>query len=204
MFLTSSECKNASKQSIFMQHLEKFNQNKKCIPVGCIPPACSPYLPAWTAQGASALPGGSLLARGVCLARGVLPCQGGSALPGGGFCLAMGDLPCQGGSALPWEVCLARGEVWYPSMHWGKSPPCEQNHRHLWKYNLASTSLRAVKTAIPLNPPPFEKSWIELLSESAWQILSLWQRLSWTLLGAKGFPDIPENKKQHGILRRHC
>ena len=24
-------------------------------------------------------------------------------------------------------------------------PPCEQNHRRLWKYNLAATSLRAVK-----------------------------------------------------------
>ena len=53
-----------------------FFKYKKCVPVGCIPPACWPYLLACTAQG-------GLLARGVCLARGGLPCQGGSALPGG-------------------------------------------------------------------------------------------------------------------------
>ena len=41
------------------------------------------------------------------------------------------------------------GGVWHPSMHWCR-PPCEQNHRHLWKYYLAPTSLRAVKTRSPL------------------------------------------------------
>ena len=30
-------------------------------------------------------------------------------------------------------------------MHWGRPPPHEQNHRRLWKYYLAPTSLRAVK-----------------------------------------------------------
>ena len=118
-----SKCKNASKQSIFMQCLQKFNQNKKCIPVGCIPPACSPYLPVCTAQGGSSLPGGLPCQRGSALPRGGvlpcrgggLPCHGGSVLPGGvslpgglpcqGVCLVRGGLPCRGGgSAFPWWV----------------------------------------------------------------------------------------------------
>ena len=74
----------------------------------------------------------------VCLVRGV-------GLDRGGFCLD------RGGSALIEGVCLARGVCldgrwWFPSMHWGRTPPPprEQNHRRLWKYNLAPTSLRAV------------------------------------------------------------
>ena len=43
-----------------------------CIPVGCVPPACCPYLPACTAYGAGvcspgvSAPGGCLLLGGVC------------------------------------------------------------------------------------------------------------------------------------------
>ena len=51
-----------------------------------------------------------------------------------------------GGLSLPGGVCLASLSChrrWYPSMHWGR-PSCELNHRRLWKYNLAPTSLRAV------------------------------------------------------------
>ena len=55
--------------------------------------------------------------RGACLVWGVPACsQGCACLAWGGACLLMG------------------GE--YPSMHWGR-PPREQNHRCLWKYNLA-------------------------------------------------------------------
>ena len=138
-----SKCKNASKQSIFMQHLEKFNQNKKCIPVGCIPPACSPYFPACTAQGRSALPGGSPCQGGV-LAKGGLPCQGRSALPGG-------VLPCHGGSALPGGGVVSQYALRQIP------PPCEQNHRRLWKYNLAPTSLRAVKNGYTTPSPAIRK-----------------------------------------------
>ena len=65
------------------------------MPVGCIPPACRPYLPAYSAPGeggflaggVSALLGGVYLARGVCLggvclARSVC-LAGGVSLPGG-------------------------------------------------------------------------------------------------------------------------
>ena len=68
-----------------------------CIPVGCIPSACWPYLPACTAQG------------GVCLLRGGLLLGG---LLQGGLLL--------GGVYFPGGVCFQR--VWYPSMHWGRPP----------------------------------------------------------------------------------
>ena len=38
-----------------------------CIPVGCVPPACWPYLPACTVAG-------GLLARAVSLPRRAFPC----------------------------------------------------------------------------------------------------------------------------------
>ena len=75
---------------------------------------------------------GCLLPRGVSAPWGV--CSWGVSAPGG--CL------------LPGGVCLLLGGTWsggwYPSMHWGR-PPRERNHTRLWKYNLAPTSLRAVK-----------------------------------------------------------
>ena len=40
-----------------------------CIPVGCIPPACSPFLPACAVQGDAGSPGGCLL-RGVSASGG--------------------------------------------------------------------------------------------------------------------------------------
>ena len=60
---------------------------QECIPVGCIPPTCCPYLPACTAlRGVPALggctcPGGVLAQRGVpargCTCPGGVPAQGG-------------------------------------------------------------------------------------------------------------------------------
>ena len=64
-----------------------------CIPVGCVPPACWPYLPACTAHG-----GGGVAWSWGCL------------VPGRG----VPDLRSRGGG-----VC-SRG---YPSMHWGRTPP---------------------------------------------------------------------------------
>ena len=100
---------------------------RDCIPVGYIAPARWPYLPAYSAVGVcvSAL-GGVCCQGGVCSQRGV--CSRGVCSWG---CLLRG-VPGPGGG-------------WYPSMHWGKPPPREQNHTRLWKYNLAPTSLRAVK-----------------------------------------------------------
>ena len=81
--------------------------NKKlksvCIPVGCVPPACCPYLPACTAGG-----------RGhVCYQRGV--CYwGGCLLPRG--CLLLGRVSATnggvcylGGVCYPGECLLPRG-----------------------------------------------------------------------------------------------
>ena len=119
-------CKSGplSRKEITKNSSTDFGSEQDCIPVGCIPPACWPYLPACTAPWRSALPVGSalpggsalpewgFLARGTCLARGCL-CQGsgllirGLSLPGGllarkgllarGFCFARdGRSPCQG------------------------------------------------------------------------------------------------------------
>ena len=56
------------------------------------------------------------------------------------------------------------------------TPPCGQNHRHLWKYNLAPTSLRAVIMAMAWGPS----------TESKLRFLMVWppfQRLNdWTIV----------------------
>ena len=51
-----------------------------------------------------------------------------------------------GGTWSPGGACLWSGGRVYPSMQWGRSAPCEQNHRHVLKYNLAPMCLRAVIT----------------------------------------------------------
>ena len=61
-----------------------FNVQQVCIPVGCVPPACCPYLPACTAQG-------------WCLLQGGL--HHGGAAPGGSLPLRE---PASGGSACSW------------------------------------------------------------------------------------------------------
>ena len=54
---------------------------------------------------------------------------GGRGLPGG--CLPRGIVSGRGGGGLP-------------------PHPREQNHRHLWKHNLAAITLRTVMTATPV------------------------------------------------------
>ena len=84
------------------------------------------------------MPGGVSAPReGVC-------CGGVSAVGG---CLLWG-VSTPGGSALGGICsggCLLLGGC--ASMHWGRHPPCKQNHTRLWKHNLAPTSLRVVKMA---------------------------------------------------------
>ena len=124
---------------------------QECIPVGCVPPACCPYLLACNAPGGvylhggctcplvahisqhAMLPGG-VPAWGVYLPRGMsLP--GGVYLPGGvpargctcqrGTCPGEGGTPAQGGVCTCWGVYLPR------RMHLPRySPPCEQNSWH--------------------------------------------------------------------------
>ena len=71
-------------------------------------------------------------------------CSGGSCLVlvGGVFWVPVGPAWSWGGA------CLVRGG--YPIMHRGR-PPCEQNHRRMWKYYLAPPSLRAVISAPPID-----------------------------------------------------
>ena len=51
------------------------------IPVGCVPPACWPYLPACTAQGGVSAHGGCLLPGGCLLLVGGSAPRGVSAIP---------------------------------------------------------------------------------------------------------------------------
>ena len=88
------------------------NQIQDCIPVGCIPPACCPHLPACTALGGGCLVGGGLLPGD----RGV-PGLGGCLVGGGLFPGGSGGVPGLGG-------CLVLGVS-------ASAPPCEQNHRHV-------------------------------------------------------------------------
>ena len=68
----------------------KNNNKQECIPVGCVPPACYPYLPVCTdLEGLPA--GGIYLPRGVP-ARVYLPW-------GWGICLGVGGCTCPGGCA---------------------------------------------------------------------------------------------------------
>ena len=103
-------------------------EKQECIPVGCVPPAHWPYLPACSALG------GCLLRRG-CLLQGGVCSQGVSALGGvcskGGVCSRGVSAP---GGVCSWGCLLLRGCLLprrvYPSMHWGRHPPCEQNSWH--------------------------------------------------------------------------
>ena len=76
----------------------------------------------------SLLPGGCLLR--LCV------CSRGSGVCSGGLCLLWGCSPGGG--------CLLRG-VWYPSMHWGRHPPREQNDRQVQKYYLGHNFVAAGK-----------------------------------------------------------
>ena len=95
-------------------------KKQECIPVGCVPSAAVAV--CWGCLRRGCLPRG-FLPRGVCPRRGVCLGVWGSAQGGGG---------------------LQKGGV-YPSMHWSRHPPCEQNDRQVWKLYLAATSLRTVR-----------------------------------------------------------
>ena len=82
---------------------------QECIPVGCVPPTCCPYLPACTAPGGMYLvwgPGGTWF-RGVPGSRGCTWSLGGVPGPGGVY-LVQGSVPGPGG--VPgWGMYLVPG-----------------------------------------------------------------------------------------------
>ena len=94
----------------------------ECIPGGCIPPTCCPYLPAWTA------PGGGTFPRGVYLPGGCT-CQGGTC-PGGVPARGCTCVPAQRGVYLP-RGCTCPG-----------TPPCEQND---WQTGVKLCKLRKLR-----------------------------------------------------------
>ena len=66
-------------------------------------------------------------------------------------CLLLGDV-CSRGVSGP-RACLllgglVPGGVWYPSMHWSRHTPCEQNDRQVQKYYLGHNFVAAVKKHI--------------------------------------------------------
>ena len=106
------------------------------IPVGCVPPARWPYLPASSARGGG-WSGGCLFGGvpawsrwGVCSwgvpGLGGLPDPGGVPGPGG----RVPGLGGWGACLVPEEMPGPRGVGWYPSMHWGRHPRREQNSWH--------------------------------------------------------------------------
>ena len=68
-----------------------FLTRQECVPVGCVPPACCPYLPGCTAPGGCTCPGSvpgweGVPVQGVYLPKGGVPAWG-VYLPGGCTCL---------------------------------------------------------------------------------------------------------------------
>ena len=91
---------------------------QECIPVGCVPPACCPYLPACTAPGVY-LPEGGCTCPGVYLPRGVyLPGGGGVPAQGEGGCTCPGVYLPRGvyllGGVPAWGGVPARGGCTFP------------------------------------------------------------------------------------------
>ena len=112
----------------------ELNLKQECIPVECISSAA--VAAGGVSAGGVCLPG--VFSQGVCVFLGGLS---GDVCPGWrlprGACLPGGYLPrgvCH--EDVCWGVC--------PSACWD-TPPRGQNDRHLWKYYLASTTLRTVK-----------------------------------------------------------
>ena len=103
---------------------------QECIPVGCILPACCPYLPACTAPRGVYLPGGctcwGCTCPGVYLPMGGVPVWDG--------CTCPGSVPVWGVYLPGGSTCLG---VYLPGGTCPGTPPCEQNDRQVQKYYLA-------------------------------------------------------------------
>ena len=128
-------------------HAGHTQMEQECIPVGCVLPACCPYLPACTVQGVSAtgglLPGGCLLPREV-------------PATGGGVCYQGVSAPRGWGVSYRGMVSATRGGGGIPDMHWGRPPPWTEWQTgakilpcpklHLWAVITLCTPLRLSRT----------------------------------------------------------
>ena len=86
---------------------------QECIPVGCVPPACCPYLPACTARGVylPAPEGGVPGLGGTCLVPGGVPAWfvGGCTWSGGVPAWSQGGVPGPRGTCLVWGCTFLVG-----------------------------------------------------------------------------------------------
>ena len=111
----------------------KFTKRQECIPVGCVPPACCPYLPACT------VPGGCTWSWAAYLVPGGCTCLGG--VPGPGGVYLRGGIPGHGG-------CTWSGlGVYLPEEYLPRySPPVNRMTNRCKNITLPQTCLRAVTT----------------------------------------------------------
>ena len=98
-------------------------EQQDCIPVGCIPPTCCPYLPACTAPGEVPAWGRGVPVRGsTCLGEyllGVIPAWGCTCLV---RVHTQGGVPARVGEYLP-RGCTCLGEEYLPGVPaWGGVP----------------------------------------------------------------------------------
>ena len=125
---------------IILCNLWKKYCKQDCIPVGCVLPACWPYLPACSAPGGVPGPGGvcsgGVCTRGVCSRGDVCTWSWGGLLQGCLFRGCVCSRVCtwsQGGVCSQWGVS-APGGVYLPR----HSPPVNRIlDTRLWKYYLA-------------------------------------------------------------------
>ena len=131
-----------------------------CIPIGCVPPARWPYLPACSVAGGGTW-GVYLVGMGGYLVRGGVPGPGGYLV--WGVYLVLGGVPGPGGCTWSWGVYLVRGGVLGPrggapgpgGCTWSRgvylvrySPPVDRITDACKNITLRPTSLRAVITSM--------------------------------------------------------
>ena len=133
-----------------MQIINFFHQTfheyckQECIPVGCVPPACCPYLPACTApRGGRGVYLGTCPGEGVYLLGGVCTCLG-VYLPRGVY--PPGGVPAQGSGGVSAQGGTCPG-----------TPPCEQNSWHTQLKILPCPKLRLRALIIKIYTLAWEK-----------------------------------------------
>ena len=111
---------------------------QECLPVGCVPPACCPYLPACTASGGVPGPGGCTWSRGVYLvplectwSRGVYLVPGGCSWSGVCTWSPRGCTWSQGGVPGPGGCTWSQGNTWSQGVFLPRYSPHEQNSWHM-------------------------------------------------------------------------
>ena len=135
-----------------------FIKKQECIPVGCVPAAYWPYagvcFPGGGWSGSGGVPGGG------CIPGGLL--WGGSG-PGGG---------------------LLRGGVWYPSMHWGRTPPVDRQtpvKTLPWpNFIAAGNNNTSLNQDVPVKKEEWLDDWVPAICIGFFFICRLFVSAPWT------------------------